>query len=178
LFALQQQCKGAGIPTYSVGEPDYCNTNKEDGRVMFGGYSNARIFQIEDYGLDTEGGALFGPVNLVVQHDPKGSGMTGVVGAGKNAGADLAIAGHTHDNKLKLYNNGPNSFGVAYKLATLQGVAPTEKYYASSVPRTQAAQCIVMPMPGDFTEKPVPAHYLQEVGRASIRAQAEEEMKK
>ncbi|MBW2964239.1 hypothetical protein KY363_02160 [Candidatus Woesearchaeota archaeon] len=171
---LRQRLKAKGVQAYEVGKPGYFGTDRDAARVMLGGYSNARIYQIEDYGLDTDGKPLFGPVNLVVQHDPKGSGMSGIIGAGRNTGADLALAAHTHDNRMKLYNTGDNTFGVAYKLATLQGVAPTEKYYAYSVPRTQAAHALVMPMPGDFTEKAIPASYLQRLGLAAIERKAKE----
>ncbi|MBW2971817.1 hypothetical protein KY359_02160 [Candidatus Woesearchaeota archaeon] len=168
-----QRAKAMGIGVYEVGKPDYHRLGaQKDARVFVGGYSNARGLHIPDYGLDVRGDPLFGPVGLVVQHDPKGSGMAGVVGAGKNAGADIAISGHTHDNRLKLYRTDDNRFGVAYKLATLQGVSPTEKYYAYSVPRTQAAHCIVMPMPGDFSEKAIPASTLAEIGRSVLRDHA------
>ncbi|MBW2997187.1 hypothetical protein KY349_02485, partial [Candidatus Woesearchaeota archaeon] len=100
------------------------------------------------------------------------------IGAGKNAGADLSIAGHTHDNRMRLYKTGDNTWSVAYKLVTLQGVSPTEKYYAASVPRTQAAHKIVMPMPGDFSEQAIPVTYLREQGRESLRRTVEQEMKK
>ncbi|MBW2996781.1 hypothetical protein KY349_00400, partial [Candidatus Woesearchaeota archaeon] len=174
---LQQRLKERGIETYEVGRPDYFKKNPEkDARVFLGGYSNARVLNIPDYGLDIEGKPMFGPVNLVVQHDPKGSDMRGVIGAGKNAGADLSIAGHTHDNRMRLYKTGDNTWSVAYKLATLQGVSPTEKYYAGSVPRTQAAHKLVMPMPGDFSEQAIPVTYLREQGRESLRRTVEQEM--
>jgi len=168
-----QRLKALGIGVYEVGKPDYFKDDPQRGaRVFVGGYSNARVLNIPDYGLDMAGNSLFGPVNLVVQHDPKGSGMSGVIGAGKNAGADVAIAGHTHDNRMKLYRTDDNRFGVAYKLATLQGVSPTEKYYSYSVPRTQAAHCLVMPMPGDFSEKAIPASYLRDIGRSVLKEDA------
>lgn len=174
---FRQRLKAKGLEPFDVGRQGYLQ-DMEKARIVLGGYSNARVFQIPDYGLDVEGKPVFGPVNLVVQHDPKGSGMKGVIGAGKNAGADLAVAGHTHDNVLKLYKNDDNRFGVAYKLATLQGVSPTEKYYASSVPRTQAAHEIVMPMPGDFSEKAIPVSYLRQEGMGVIRRTAEENVRK
>jgi phage shock protein A len=167
---LKQRLKGRGVSVSEVGKPGYISQNKgDDARVMLGGYSLARILQIPDYGLDVDGKPLFGPINLVVQHDPKGEGLDGAIGAGKNSGADLTLAGHTHDNRMRLYRTAENAFGVAYKLGTLQGVSPTEKYYAYSVPRTQSAHCIVMPMPGDFTEKAIPASYLSGLGRKHIR---------
>jgi hypothetical protein len=174
---FRQRLKAKGMGTYQVGMPGYLQDRKTS-RVVLGGYSNARIFQIPDYGLDTEGNPLFGPISVVVQHDPKGSGMNGIIGAGKNAGADLAIAGHTHDNVMKLYKTDENRFGVAYKLATLQGVSPTEKYYASSVPRTQAAHEIVMPAPGDFSEKAIPVSHLRDEGMRALYLKAEQEISK
>ncbi|MBN1543874.1 hypothetical protein JW898_00250 [Candidatus Woesearchaeota archaeon] len=168
-----QRLKALGVGVYEVGKPDYFKDDPQRGaRVFVGGYSNSRGLNIPDYGLDIAGNVMFGPINLVVQHDPKGSGMSGVIGAGKNAGADVTLAGHTHDNRMKLYRTDDNRFGVAYKLATLQGVSPTEKYYSYSVPRTQAAQCLVMPMPGDFSEKAIPAHYLRDIGRSVLRDDA------
>lgn len=176
---FKQRLKARGVGFYEVGTPDYYRKDPaKDARVFLGGYSNARILNIPDYGLDTEGRPMFGPINLVVQHDPKGSGMNGVIGAGKNADADLSLAGHTHENKLRLYKTDENTFSVAYRLATLQGVSPTEKYYSYSVPRTQAAHQLVMPMPGDFSEKAIPAGYLREKGLESVRGKVKKEMKK
>ncbi|MFH1682156.1 MAG: hypothetical protein ABIA37_00005, partial [Candidatus Woesearchaeota archaeon] len=158
-----QRLKARGICTYEVGQPDYYQNNL-DARVFIGGYSNARILQVPDYGKDIQGKNLFGPINLVVQHDPKGHGGEGLIGAGKNVGADLSLAAHTHDSWLKVYKTRENQFSVAYKLATLQSVSPTEKYYASSLPRTQAAHCLIIPMAGDFSELALPASYLQKKG--------------
>ncbi|HII71200.1 TPA: hypothetical protein HA265_00415 [Candidatus Woesearchaeota archaeon] len=169
-----QRLKARGIGAYEVGVPDYFHKHAsqkgrlDDARVFLGGYSNARVLQIPDYGLDTDGNAVFGPLNIVLQHDPKGSDMIGVIGSGRNAGADVSLAGHTHDNRLKLYRTENNCFGVAYKLATLQGVSPTEKYYAGSVPRTQASQCLCMPMRGDFSEKAIPVRRLREEGMKAL----------
>jgi hypothetical protein len=114
---------------------------------------------------------MFGPINLILQHDPKGSWMEGVIGAGRSACADVALAGHTHDNKMKLYRRADNDFGVAYRIATLQGVTPTEKYY-SSLPRTQAAHVLVMSSPGDFGEQAVTAAELARIGRESLEMMA------
>ena len=162
-----QRLKAKGISTYEAGQPDYCQ-NDQDARVFIGGYSNARLLHVPDYGKDTQGNALFGPVSLLVQHDPKGQGQSGLVGAGRNVSADLSLAAHTHDSWLKLYKTGDNRFSVAYKLATLQSVSPTEKYYASSFPRTQAAHCLIMPMKGDFSELALPASYLQKKGMEQL----------
>ena len=124
---------------------------------------------IADYGLDINGEPIFGPINLLVQHDPKGGGVNGLVGAGKNSNADLALGAHTHENWLRLYKTRDNEFSVAYRLATLQTVSPTEKYYASSLPRTQAAHCLVMPMSGDFSELAIPAGFLASIGRKVLQ---------
>jgi len=160
-----QRLRAKGIGVNEVGQPDYhLDPTRGPERVFVGGYSNARIAHVPDYGKAIDGSTLFGPISMVVQHDPKGSGMLGVIGAAKNTGADLAIAGHTHDNRMKLTRVDDGKFQVAYRLGTLQGVSPTEKYYASSVPRTQAAQLIVMPMPGDFSEKAIPAYHLRDRG--------------
>ncbi len=176
---FKQRMKARGIGVYEAGMPDYhMRDPKGDKRIFIGGYSNARMANIEDYGLDTEGNALFGPVNLVVQHDPKGSNMVGTIGEGKNAGADLALSAHTHDNRMKLYRKDDNTFGVAYKLATLQGVSPTEKYYSYSHPRTQAAHEIVMPRQGDFGEKAIPVSHLAGLGRDALRERAEAGMER
>lgn len=169
-----QRMKARGVGVYESGRPDYhVEDPKEGKRIFLGGYSNARVLNIEDYGRDVEGDPMFGPINLVIQHDPKGSGMIGTIGAGKNVDADLALSGHTHDNKLKLYRKDDNEFGVAYKLATLQGIPPTAKYYAGSETRTQGAHEIVMPAPGDFAEKVIPAQHLAELGRKGIHEDAE-----
>ncbi|MBW2999670.1 hypothetical protein KY339_03280 [Candidatus Woesearchaeota archaeon] len=172
-----QRLKAKGINVYEVGRPDYFE-EKNGARVFIGGYSNARILNITDYGKDVNGRTMFGPINLILQHDPKGSGFKGLVGAGKNVGADVALAGHTHDNWLKIYKTGDNTFSVAYRLATMQSVSPTEKMYAGSVPRTHAAHCLVMPMPGDFSEKTMPATYLRDEGRKSICEIAGKEFRK
>ena len=165
-----QRAKARGIGVYEVGKPDYYLADpKKDARIFIGSYSNARILNVDDYGIDTDGNVLFGPISLLVQHDPKGSGVSGLVGAGKSAGADLALGAHTHDNWMKLYRTSENRWSVAYKLATLQTVSPTEKYYANSVPRTSAAHMIVMPMQGDFSEKAIPTGHLAEIGRRVLR---------
>ncbi|MFH1064338.1 MAG: hypothetical protein V1729_04620 [Candidatus Woesearchaeota archaeon] len=175
-FVVRAKARGTGV--YEVGKPDYHKKDAGSERVYIGGYSNARIINIPDYGMGADGKPKFGPVNVVVQHDPKGSGGKGLVGEGKNVGADLALAGHTHENYLKVYKTGDNTFSVGYRLATMQGVSPTEKYYASSVPRTQAAHLITMPMPGDFSEKALPAGYLRRIGRQVLEDAVEQGLKK
>lgn len=169
--SFKQRLKGKGMSVYEVGKPGYIDDGTEQARVYLGGYSNARIINIPDYGLDTEGKPLFGPINLVVQHDPKGSGFSGVTGEGRNVDADLALAGHTHETWLKLYSTGDNKFSVAYRLAALQGVSPTEKLYAGSVPRTQAGHRFIMPKPGHFFEEALPGAYLRKKGQDALTAE-------
>ena len=159
---FEQWARGKGFPIYKVGEPDYFQKEIiRKARIILGGYSPARIVNLEEYGFDVNGEPLFGPINLVVHHDPKGSGFNGLIGAGKKAGADLALAGHTHENWVSPYSIGHNKFSVAYRLSTMQGVTSTELVYAESVPRTQAAHRFVMPMPGHFAEETLPAAYLK-----------------
>lgn len=134
-------------------------------RVGLGGHSDARNINIPDYGLDVNGEALFGPVNLLVHHDPQGSGFSGMIGAARKVGANNVLAGHTHVNGIKLFRNGLNQFSVAQRLSTVTGVTVTEKYYASSLPRTQAAHWMIMFGPGDYAEKTLPAAYLRKVGQ-------------
>jgi len=174
-----QRAKAMGIGVYEVGKHDYYLADpKKDARIFIGSYSNARILNVDDYGKDVDGNVLFGPISVLVQHDPKGSGGSGLVGAGKSAGADLSLGAHTHDNWMKLYRTAENRWSVAYKLATLQTVSPTEKYYANSVPRTSAAHLIVMPMPGDFSEKAIPASSLAEIGRVMMRESVSHDLEK
>ena len=149
----RQRMKGLGRKVYQVGLDI-----PKDARIKLGGYSNARCIQIDDY----DG------IKLIVQHDPKGSGMRGVVGEGKNVNADLSIAGHTHDNCMKLTRVEDNKFRVAYKSATLQGVSPTEKYYASGLPRTQASHELIINSAGDFSERTIPAEKLKLEGLKSL----------
>ncbi len=165
---FEQRLKGKGMPVFEVGKPGYINDGSEQARVYLGGYSNARIINLPDYGVGVEGEPLFGPINLVVQHDPKGSGFNGVIGEGRNVDADLALAGHTHENWLKLYSIGNNKFSVAYRLAALQGVSPTEKLYAGSVPRTQAGHRFIMPKEGHFYEEALPGAYLRKKGQDAL----------
>ncbi len=133
-------------------------------RVGLGGYSDARIIHIPDYGLDVNGKPLFGPISLLIHHDPQGPGTSGLVGAARKVGADNAFAGHTHENWTKLFRIGLNKFRIAQRLSTVNGVTVIEKLYASSPPRTQAAHCIIMIKPGDYAEKTLPAAYLRQIG--------------
>ena len=157
--------KAKGIGVYEVGISDHGRPDpKVEARVGLGGYGDARIIHVTDYGLDVKGKPLFGPNNVLIQHDPDGPGTSGLVGAARKAGADVAFAGHIHENWVKLFRIGLNQFRVAYRFSTVQGVTMTEKKYASSPPRTQAAHCVIMPKPGDFAEKALPAAYLREIG--------------
>ncbi|MBI5398524.1 hypothetical protein HZB03_03600 [Candidatus Woesearchaeota archaeon] len=154
---------------FEVGVPDYHLADPQKGRRAFiGGYSVARIGQIPDYGVDVDGKPLFGPINLLIQHDPKGTGFSGLVGAARSADADVALAGHTHENYVKVFKRADNKIGIAYRLATLQGVTPTEKMYAYSVPRTQAGHQMIMPTPGHFYEEALPAEFLKAKGRQAL----------
>lgn len=170
---FKQRLTARGMPVFESGVPKYvakyAKVNPEKARAYFGGYSNALAINIPNYGVDASGKFIFGPekhgpINLYVQHNPKGGGDSGLIGAGKNANADLSLAGHTHEQWLKLYSTGDNTFSVAYRLATMQGVTPTEKLYASSVPRTCAGQRFIMPKPGYFFEETLPAPYLRKKG--------------
>ncbi|MDD4476875.1 MAG: hypothetical protein PHY40_01820 [Patescibacteria group bacterium] len=147
-------------------------------RVVLGGFSIARVVFVADYGKDTDGSAIFGPIKLFVQHDPKGSGSSGIVGAGKNSGADVAIGGHTHENYICIYKTGHNTFSVAFRASCIQGVDPTQMYYASALPRTAAAHIISMPMGGDFSEVSLPIEYLQDIGNEIIAKDVVEMLKK
>lgn len=159
-----------GHNVFEVGiDKHFTDSSLGKARVFIGGYSNARIINVKSYGLDIEGKPMFGPINLLVQHDPKGSGFTGIIDTGKSANADLTISGHTHENYLKLYKTGNNTFSVAYRLATLQGVTPTEKYYAGGVPRTQAGHWFIIPMVGDFAEMAIPSSFLNALGQSYIK---------
>lgn len=165
-----ERVQALGHAVFEVGlDKHFADSDMEKARVFVGGYSSARIINLKSYGLDVDGKALFGPVNLLVQHDPKGSGFTGIIDAGRSAQADLTLSGHTHENYLKLYKTGNNTFSVAYRLATLQGVTPTEKYYAGGVPRTQAGHWFIMPMAGDFAEMAIPANVLSKFGQDYIK---------
>lgn len=167
-----------GHPVFEVGlDKHFVDCKVKEARVYIGGYSSARIINVESYGLSVDDKAMFGPINLLVQHDPKGSGFNGIVDAGKSVNADLTLAGHTHENYVKLYKTGNNTFSVAYRLATLQGVTATEKYYAGGVPRTQAGHWFIMPMAGDFAEMAITADYLNKMGKKYVDNLIEDDIK-
>ncbi len=159
-----QRLHSRGVEVFEVGKQSSIGSS----RVGIGGYSSARILQIPDYGKNIDGSNAFGPVNLLIQHDPKGNKSSGLVGAGRAVQADLALAGHTHETYVKTYSCGANKFGVAYRLATLQGTTATEKYYAASPPRTQAAHLFIPFGEGHFFEKTIPAPYLEKVAKAHL----------
>ncbi len=159
-----QRLHSRGVGVYEVGKESNLNMS----RVGVGGYSSARILQIPEYGRTVDGEVAFGPVNLLIQHDPKGSKSSGLVGAGRAVNADLALAGHTHETYVKTYSRGANDFGIAYRLATLQGTTPTEKYYAASPPRTQAAHLFIPFGSGHLFEKTIPAPYLERIAKAHL----------
>ena len=174
---FRERLTGRKIPTYQVGETDYFLEGEDKNiRVFLGGYGDARINFIEDYGITVKGDAPYGKINLLVQHDPKGTGFSGLIGAGKNAkgkdgnhkNTDLVLAGHTHENWAKIYRTGDNAFSVAYRMGTSQGVTPTEKVYASSVPRTSCTHKFIMPGPGFFYEEAIPAPYVMAEGRKAL----------
>lgn len=174
-----ERLEALGMGVCEVGIADHFKVHSPAGaRVFIGGYSSARILHIPQYGLDTDGNTMFGPINLLVQHDPKGSGFSGMIGAGKSVGANMTISGHTHENYLKLYKTENNTFSAVYRLATLQGVTPTEKYYASSVPRTQAGHWLIMPMRGDFAEMCIPVNHLNKIGLKVLHDYVQSAVKK
>ena len=175
---FEQRLKARGIPVFNVGVSEIYNPSKEV-RVALGGHSNARIINIPDYGLDIKGNPMFGPINLLLQHDPKGGGKSGgLIGAGEKANADLAMAGHTHETYVKIYPTGLNTFSVAFRMTTLQGTTPTELYYASGFPRTTSAgHRFMMPKPGHFYEEVLPVGYLRKRGKEDIEKEVIESLK-
>ncbi len=66
---------------------------------------------------------------------------------------DLAFAGHLHKTYIKTFTMEPNTFGITYQLATLQGTTPAKKYYAASPPQTQTAHPFIPFSPRHFYEK-------------------------
>ena len=174
-----QKAKSAGVGIFEVGRPRQSVNNSDDKvRVAIGGYETALGLSIEKYGLDKDGKPMFGPINLFLIHNPKGSGASGIVGAGKNAGADLCIAGHTHDTYVKLWPTAPNEWGVAYRVGTLQKITPTEVVYASTLPRTSAAHMFIMPTPCDFSEFTLNINRLRSLGMEALLKVAKEQLKK
>ncbi|MBS3116940.1 hypothetical protein J4421_05080 [Candidatus Woesearchaeota archaeon] len=173
-----QRLKARDVKVDEAGKPDYYKKGEEPARVFIGGYSNARVAHIEEYGMGVDGKLVFGPINLLIQHDPKGKdGIDGIVNAGKSVDADLTMGGHTHESEVKVYKTGNNKFSVALRLGSLQGVSPTEKHLGN-IPRTQAGQRWIMPKPGHFWEQALPAAYLQQKGYESLICKAQEALKR
>lgn len=171
-------CKAKDIPVYEVGKSDYFNPNaRENGRVWLGGYSSARIVQIDDYGMDVHGKPLFGPFRIVIQHDPKNNIGDGVEGTAKSACADVAFAGHTHENRVRLFRTERNKFGLAYRSAAMQGHGPVAAYYGGSVPRTAGAHFVVLTKPGDVGDITFSADYLEGIREEELRAETANSIK-
>lgn len=137
-------------------------------RAAVGGYSVARTLPVPNYGMGVDGKPLFGPIKLLLHHDPKGSEEKGIVGTGKSAHADVTLSGHTHEDYVETPSTGPNTFRIAKRMATMQGETPTGIMYAESPPRTPAGYRFIMLRPGDFTERAIPASVLQDIGRAAM----------
>lgn len=175
-FKVRLEERKIGI--LEVGLSAHYKSSPNKVRVGLGGYSDARIIHIPDYGMDVNDKPLFGPVSLLLHHDPQGPGASGLIGAARKVGADVAAAGHRHDNEVRLFRIGLNMFRVAQRFSTVIGVTVTEKVYASSPPRTQAAHCMIMTKPGDYAEKTIPAAYLREVGRKATLQKIEAEIAK
>ena len=174
-----QKVKGLGLKVFETGRPGLSVNNSDAKmRVAIGGYETAFSLCIENYGLDKDGKIMFGPIKLFLIHNPKGNGMTGIVGAGKNAVANLTISGHTHDVYVKLWSTAPNEWSVAYRVGTLQRISPTEVVYASTIPRTSAAHLFMMPTPGDFSEFTLDINRLRSLGMETLLKVVKEQLKK
>ncbi len=162
------------MPVYVVGEDG--EKERREARLLAGGYDIARIINLDDYGKAVDGSYLFGPINIVLHHDPKGSGFSGLEGIGRKVGADLAIAGHTHETWVKLYGDTPNEFSIAYRVATMQNPGPVELLFASGPPRTQAGHRFMIPeqgiFHGHFYEETLPIAYLRAEGERALRDEA------
>ncbi len=158
------------IPVYVVGESG--EKERREARAFFGGYDIFRGIMIDDYGRAVDGTDVFGPINAIFVHDPKGSGFSGLEGIGRKVGADLAIAGHTHETWVMLYGDTPNEFSVAFRAATTQNPGPVELLFASSPPRTQGGHYFIMPHPGHFFEETMPIAYLRAEGERALQDNA------
>ena len=163
-----RDCKAKGYSVYEVG----VKHPPEDARVFIGGGDYAHVLFMKDYGASIDGEPLFGPVRTQVQHDPV-DGEKGLDGAGASISADLTIAGHTHEHYVKMVSAGDNRARFSYRLATINGVDPTQIRYASSVPRTQAAHAFTMPKAGHLIEFTFPAHVLKALGEAQLYQEAQ-----
>lgn len=175
LFVEHYAARGVGV--YESGLAMPIGQDPWDGvRIAVGGYSLARTLLVPEYGLGMDGKPLFGPISLLVHHDPKGSDTRGIVGTGKSAHADVTLSGHTHEDYVEIWSTGPNTFSVAKRLATMQGETATGIMYADTVPRTPAGYRMIMLRPGDFTERAIPASHLQKIGRAVMDGEIQRAM--
>ena len=175
LAYFKQRLKAKGIGYFEVGvSGSSVNNTDPNVRVAIGGYETANCLSIERYGLSKDNEPLFGPINLFMIHDPKGSGKTGIVGAGKNANADLALAGHTHDSYSQASRTSDNNWRMALRVPTMQKVTATEIVYASSEPRTTGAVLFIMPSPGDFSEIFLDINKLRQIGKEKIESMIKE----
>ena len=167
LFVEHYSAKG--VKFFEVGQATLVGDDPWAGvRAAVGGYSVARTLPVPDYGMSVDGKPLFGPINLLLHHDPKGSEEKGIVGTGKSAHADVTLSGHTHEDYVETPSTGHNTFRIAKRMATMQGETPTGIMYAESPPRTPAGYRFIMLRSGDFTERAIPASVLQEIGRAAM----------
>lgn len=132
-------------------------------RVYLGGHQNARHLVVTDFGVDTEGNVIYGPFKLGVFHDPKGSGLLGLIGFLKSHDLHVAVAGHTHENEEKAVKIADNKSGLVIRVGTLQGVTPTELVY-SGIPRTHCAHLVFFHDEGDYATLAIPAYRLNRLG--------------
>jgi hypothetical protein len=173
-FAFEQKVKQMDIGIFEVGRSGESDTNTDPNvRVALGGYEVSLTLELSQYGLSKDNEPMFGPIGLFVAHDPKGEEETGLVGALRQSNADLAIAGHTHEEWIELSNVEDNSWGVALRVPTMQKITATEIKYAKSPPRTNGAVIIVMPEPGDFSEFFLDANFLRNLGMKEIKKMIE-----
>lgn len=176
-----ERCRMRNIGVYESVEPDYFMPDPLAGvRVGLGGYCTASAIFIKDYGVGVNGKLVPGmryPVDLMVQHDPKGYSGDGAVNAGRSSDAHLTISGHTHDGYVKCDKTGDNTFRAVVRLATLEGVTPTEVYYAG-VPRVCAGHVIACPKPGDIMEFAIPGDVLQQIGREALMDELKDDIAK
>ncbi len=163
---LEQRLKVAEIPYYLVGRPDLIAPDERDtARVFLGGFGISLVGAIENYGRAADGSTLFGPIKLSINHNPKGPDMYGLISAGRGTGADVVVAGHTHEFHVVPYLSGKDHVGFAVRVCTLTGVTDVELYYAGALLRVQGALLMSMPAPGQFAEEFIFVHKLREEGQ-------------
>ncbi|MFA5133407.1 MAG: hypothetical protein WC459_01200 [Patescibacteria group bacterium] len=172
-FALfMARLKDSGVKAFEAGISGASDQNTDSAvRVALGGYEVCLALYIEQYGLSKDNEVMFGPIRLFLAHDPKGNKKTGLTGADKKTGANLAIAGHTHETWVQLTKCDDNDWGVAFRVATLQKVTATEIKYADTLPRTGGAHIIIMPDPGDFSEFFLDLNFLRKLGKEDIEVE-------